>query len=183
MKKGLLLAVIGMLFFSSCDKDSPETLILGKWFFDTEESYSQNQYTNKYKRFCREHSTDSVSFDEERHGFSDVYYAYWEFTSHGGFFYYQYNDGDIFENKNPYQYHVDGNMLSFGTDIYEILTLNEQNLTVQIRDTTYFYDEDYEEQIAWIEARVYQFKDDLGRTQPGDREKARIRTNGQMVSE
>lgn len=159
MKKGLLLAVIGMLFFSSCDKDSPETVILGKWFFDTEESYSQNQYTNKYKRFCREHNMDSVSFDEERHNFSDVYYAYWEFTSvGGGYYYWQYNDGNIKNNTYSLKYHVDDGMLYFGKDIYEIMALNKQNLIVQIRDTTYFYDEDYDEHIAWVRMKEYVFR-------------------------
>lgn len=159
MKKGLLLAVIGMLFFSSCDKDSPETLILGKWFFDTEESYSQNQYTNKYKRFCREHNMDSVSFDEERHNFSDVYYAYWEFTSHGGYYYWQYNDGQVKTNdKNAYQYYIDNGMLYYGSDVYEIVTLNKQYFVVQTRDTTYFYDEDYEEHIAWVKMKEYVFR-------------------------
>ena len=169
MKKGLLLAVIGMLFFSSCEKDSPKTLILGKWYYATEASYSQKQYTNKYKRFCREHNEDSVSFDETIHyGFTDVYYGYWYFTSTSGDFYYLYNSGKIQEYTGA-KYSINNNVFTFGASTYEILELSEKNFIVQSRDTTYFYDEDYEKQIAWVETYVnVYYKGPYGRPDPGE---------------
>ena len=97
MKKGFLLAVIGMLFFASCEKDSPKMLILGKWYCDTQSSYDYRQYTNKYKRFCQEHNTDSVLFDETmRLNPTDLYYGYWNFiTNSYAYYYYLYNNGTV----------------------------------------------------------------------------------------
>ena len=144
-------------------------LILGKWYCDTQSSYDYRQYTNKYKRFCQEHNTDSVLFDETmRLNPTDLYYGYWNFiTNSYAYYYYLYNNGTVQKNDNAYRYKIEGNILYFGSDVYELLELNEYHLKVQYRDTTYFYDEDYEKQIAWVRTCVYQFNVDMGTTTEG----------------
>lgn len=175
MKKCILLSIVSLLLFSSCSKE--DTLLLGKWYFDTSACTTQNQYTDKYKNYCAEHGRDELNdaFDESVHPYEYMFYGYWNFLgsgSSGSYFirndgtfcyilkwYYKYMDGHV--GKGTSYYGIQGDVLITGgaSDVkwneYEILTLDKKKLVVQERDTFYFFDDDYIKQPERIRIRTF----------------------------
>ena len=158
MKKGLILVVIGMLLLQSCKKDdvsqSLDSLILGEWYIDSYASTMQTKYSNNYKQYCQEHNYDSVVFDETTHDRSDIHYAYMDFSSTTVNYYTQFVGGTIREGSVSYR--IKDDKLIWGTSIVYSIRIEDEGdfydqlMTQQICDTTYFYDDDYNEQIAYV---------------------------------
>lgn len=154
MKKGLLIAVVGMLLMWSCEKDDipelPDMPILGKWYVDTYYSRIQKTYTSEYKQYCQEHdSIDVTLLDEESHDRSDIHYAYRVFSPTLVEYYIQYSNGAISEGSVSYK--IKDGKLFWGTSrVYTILELDQDNMKTQRNDTTYFYDDNDDKKVACV---------------------------------
>lgn len=163
MKKTKLLLCVSILLFVSCAKDSdveipqlPESPIIGMWYMDTYSSTYSYKYTNKYKRYCHEYVSDTITFDESVHRLSHLYYAYWKFlNNYYANYYYQYYSGRI--SRGKVSYHIDDYGFRWGTHYGTIQKSNLQDFEVELRDTTYFKDEDDYRQVAWIRIMHYVF--------------------------
>lgn len=116
--------------------------------------YLSNFSSNNYKQYCQEHNYDSVVFDETTHDRSDIHYAYMDFSSTTVNYYTQFVGGTIREGSVSYR--IKDDKLIWGTSIVYSIRIEDEGdfydqlMTQQICDTTYFYDDDYNEQIAYV---------------------------------
>ena len=157
MKKIVFICYASIFLLFSCAKDNdddipqlPESPLIGMWYLDTYSSTYSYKYTNKYKRYCHENISDTITFDESVYRRNDMHYAYWEFlNNYYAKYYYQYYSGRISQGK--LSYHIDGYEFRWGTHYGTILKSNSQNFEVELRDTTYYKDEDDSRQIAWVQ--------------------------------
>lgn len=150
MKKYLLLVLTGFLLVVSCSKDEGTPLekgLVGKWIFDNEACISQKQYTELYRNFYPDATIDETIY----HNPANMAYGQWVFSDHEVSWFYKYVSGKTQSNHGSYRIQ-DDNILYVGATPYNIIELNKDKLTIQIcDDTVYFYDENYEKQIAWEE--------------------------------
>lgn len=149
MKKYLLWILTGLLLFASCSKEE-EKMLLGKWIFDNDVCTSQKQYSDIYKSTYPDATIDETI----HHNPANMIYGYWDFNNTEVHWYYQYVNGDIQKNKGSY--HIQDDVLYVGATPYKIIEQGDKKLTTQYIDTTCFYDENYEKQIAWKE--IWTFK-------------------------
>lgn len=164
MKKWFFLAIIGILLAASCSEketnDKPDVLNNTMWYFSPHASTYQYKYTNKFKKFCRDYNNNR-EFDESVHNFDTiVYFSYWWFHWGKMDYFWQYQDGRISEGSTTYTL-GDGYIKTVSGNYYDILSVNKKRLIVQYTDTTFFYDEDYERQVAYVETRTYRFNNQM----------------------
>lgn len=160
MKKWFFLAIIGILLAASCSEketdDKRDALDNTMWYFSPHASTYQYKYTNKFKKFCMDHNSDR-EFDESVHNYDTIrFFGYWWFHSGELDYFWQYQDGEIDEGNTSY-FLGEGFIKTGYGNYYEVVSLNKNRLIVQMIDTTFFYDDDYDKQIAWVQTRVYRF--------------------------